>query len=59
MFDFDEFRGLLKGTLRGSKGPLRAKSRSFGDINIIFGKYALCDKVKQKTILFWKISVFD
>ena len=36
MFDFDEFRGLLKGPLL--KGPLRAKSSSFGDKNIIFGK---------------------
>ena len=37
---FDEFRGPLKGALgalRGPKGPLRAKSRSFGDRNIIFG----------------------
>ena len=31
---FDEFRGPLKRTLRGPKGPLRAKSRSFGDRNI-------------------------
>ena len=40
-FYFDEFRGPLKGALgalRGPKGPLRAKSRSFGDRNIIFGK---------------------
>ena len=35
---FDEFRGPLKGALRGLKGPLRAKSGSFGDRNIIFGK---------------------
>ena len=41
IFDFDEFRGPLKGalgTLRGPKGPLRAESRSFGDRNRIFGK---------------------
>ena len=30
IFDFDEFRG--------PKGPLRAKSSSFGDRNMIFGK---------------------
>ena len=35
---FDEFSGPLKGALRGPKGPIRAKSRSFGDRNIIFGK---------------------
>jgi len=35
---FDELRGPLKGALRGPKGPLRAKSRSFGDRNMIFGK---------------------
>ena len=35
---FDEFRGPLKRALRGPKGPLRAKSSSFGDRNIIFGK---------------------
>ena len=38
IFVFDEFRGPLKGALRGPKGPIRAKSRSFGDRNIIFGK---------------------
>ena len=38
IFDFDELRDPLKGALRGPKGPLRAKSRSFGDRNIIFGK---------------------
>ena len=38
IFDFDEFKGPLKGALRGPKGPLRAKSSSFGDRNIIFGK---------------------
>ena len=36
-----------------------AKSRSFGDRNIIFGKQAQCDKVKQKKLLFLKISDFD
>ena len=56
---FDEFMGPLKGALRGPKGPLRAKSRSFGDRNIIFGNQAQCDKVKQKKLLFLKISVFD
>ena len=40
--DFDEFRGPLKGALMGPNGPYRAKSRSFGDRNIIFGK---CDKI--------------
>ena len=34
------------------KAPLRAKSRSFGDRNIIFGKQAQCDKVKQKKHIF-------
>ena len=38
IFYFDEFRGPLKGALKGPKGPLRAKSRSFGDRNMIFGK---------------------
>ena len=37
-FDFDEFKGPLKGALRGPKGLLRAKSSSFGDRNIIFIK---------------------
>ena len=40
-------------------GPLRAKRRSFGDRNMIFGKYAQFDKVKQKNILFLTIFVFD
>ena len=56
---FDELRGPLKRALRGPKGTLRAKSRSFVDRNIIFGKYAQCDKVKQKKLLFLKMSVFD
>ena len=38
IFVFDEFKGPLKGALLGPKGPLRAKSCSFGDRNIIFGK---------------------
>ena len=33
----DELRGPLKGALRSPKGPLRAKSSSFNDRNIIFG----------------------
>jgi len=32
---FDEFRGPLKGALGGPKGPLRAKSGSFGDFFIL------------------------
>ena len=56
---FDEIRGPLKGALRGPKGPLRAKSSSFCDRNIIFGKYAQCDEVKQKKLFFLKIFVFD
>ena len=47
VFVFDEFSGPLKGVLRGPKGPLWAKSRSFGDRNIFFGKQAQCDKVKN------------
>ena len=35
---FDELRGPLKGALRGPNGLLRAKSGSFCDRNIIFGK---------------------
>ena len=31
-------RRRVKGDLGGPKGPLRAKSSSFGDRNIIFGK---------------------
>ena len=38
IFDFDEFKGPLKGPQGALKGPLRAKSSSFGDRNIIFGK---------------------
>lgn len=38
IFDFDEIMGPLKGALSGPKGPLWAKSRSFGDRNIMFGK---------------------
>ena len=34
-----------------------AKSRSFGDRNIIFGKWAQCDKVKQKKLLFLNICI--
>ena len=50
---------MTKGALRGLKGPLRAKSSSFGDRNIIFGNQAQCDKVKQKKLLFLKSFVFD
>ena len=49
---FYEFRGPLKGALMGPKGPLRAKSRSFGDRNIIYGKQAQYDKVKQEFFIF-------
>ena len=40
--------GPLKGVLRGTNGPEKAKSRSFGDGNVIFGRQAQCDKIKQK-----------
>ena len=41
IFDFDEFRGPLKGSYGALKGPLRAKSSSFGDRNIILSNYLL------------------
>ena len=58
IFLFDEFRGPLKGAMRGPKRPLKAKSRSFGDRNIMFGKYAQCDKVKQKKWLSFENVCF-
>ena len=57
---FNAFMGPFK---RGPMGPKGLKgqgqSRSFNDRSIIFGKWAQCDKVKQKKILFLNISIFD
>jgi len=45
--------------LKMAKGAQGAKIHTFGYKNIIFGRYAQCDKGKQQEISFLKISVFD
>ena len=55
MSAFDEFGALLKS----AKGAQGEKIHTFGYRNVIFGKWAQCDKEKQQKISFLKISIFD